>query len=229
MTAAGKLRIAIPAIHGSLALLLGLTLLYLHAAMSNPLFEALAVGIAILLSAAALILAAITDWFAALTAGMKKLHRVTFYLLAGIAFALAGIFLGAYPLVPLQWLVIFAIIHALAFGISALAYAARAGHHSQKRRAMYFFGAVSILFSGAMAGLIRNPTDSSATAILGWYLCFVGAKMLFFAWEARPVRFMPDSPRQPEEKDRQTRSAIQSAADRVHTQPAKQNAHAHHR
>jgi hypothetical protein len=52
---------------------------------------------------------------------------------------------------------------------------------------MYFFGTVSILFSGIMFGLIRVLGNRSATAVLGWYLCFVGAKMLFFAWDSHRV------------------------------------------
>lgn len=192
MTIESKLRTVVLAIHGSAALLLGLCLLYLHAMMTNLLFEVFAVVIAILFCAAALILAAIMDWFAAFTAEMKRLHQVTFYLLAGVAFALAGVFLGTYPLVTMEWLVIFAVVHALIFGISAFVYAFRANHHPQKRHAMYFFGAISILFSGVMGGLMRYLDESSATAVLGWYLCFVGAKMLFFAWEFQRAETMTD-------------------------------------
>lgn len=221
MTTTDKLRTVVLAIHGSLALLLGLALLYLHATMTNLLFEAFAVLIAVLLSAAALILAAITDWFAALTAGMKKLHRVTFYLLSGIAFALAGVFLGSYPLVTMQWLVIFAVVHALAFGIFAFLYAARAHHHVRKRRAMYLFGTISILFSGTMAGMVRNLDDPSATGVLGWYLCFVGMKMLFVAWEPWYLPAIPAGQLQPGEKKRQDLTSATSAAGNVRQHPAK--------
>lgn len=186
-----QVRSGVLVIHGVLALFLGLAFFYLRATMTNLLFEAVAVAIAILLSAAALILAAIVDWFAAFNAGMKRAHRFTFYL-AGVTFALAGAFLGGYPLISMQWLVVFAAIHALAFGISAFVFAYKTSHHSWECRAMYFFGTISLLFSGTMAGLVRDLDDRSATALLGGYLCFVGTKMLFFAWDLHRVITITD-------------------------------------
>jgi hypothetical protein len=51
--------------HGSLAICLGAALLYLSAAMTNRLFEAIALVIAVLLASTALILGALADWVAA--------------------------------------------------------------------------------------------------------------------------------------------------------------------
>jgi uncharacterized membrane protein HdeD (DUF308 family) len=179
-----KIRAAVLTIHGFLALSLGLAFFYLRATMTNMFFEAFAVIGALMLSAAALILAAITDWFAAFTSGMKSIHRITFYLLAGIAFALAGIFVGSYPTVYLQWLVVFAALHALAFGISALVFALNARHDRFARRSMWLFGTISVLFSGTMAGWIKYLDDRTAITLLGLYLCFVGLKMLYLAWNS---------------------------------------------
>lgn len=179
-----NMRTGVLTIHGGIALVLGLSFFYLSATMTNPLFEALAVIGAIMLATVALVLAAITDWFAAFSAGMKSAHRLTFYLLAGIAFALAGLFIGYYPDVYLRWLVAFAALHALIFGISAFAFALSAHHHKLERRAMYVFGTGSVLFSGAMAGWIAFLDDRSAIALLGAYLFFVGTKLLFFAWSS---------------------------------------------
>lgn len=192
MTTAIKIRTGVLAVHGALALGLGLTFFYLRATMTNLLFEAIAITIAILLSAAALILAAITDWFAAFSEGITHLHRFTFYALGGLAFVLTGFFLGYYPQVSMQVLVWFAVIHALAFGVSALAFAFKAHHHPLERRAMYLFGTASVVFSGVMAGWVRDLDNLSATAVLGWYLCFVGVKMLFFAWDSHRTAAITD-------------------------------------
>jgi Short repeat of unknown function (DUF308) len=186
-----SVRTGVLTIHGILALGLGLVFFYLSATMTNLFFDVLAIIVAIMLAAAALILAAITDWFAAFSSGMKSVHRVIFYLLAGIAFALAGVFLSYYPSVYMQWLVAFAAIHALAFGISALVFGFSADDHQFKRRAMYFFGTTSVLFSGVMAGWIRYLDERSATAVLGTYLCFVGLKILFFAWNSHHDAMKP--------------------------------------
>jgi MFS family permease len=186
-----SIRTGVLTIHGVLALGLGLAFFYLSATMTNMFFEAFAVIVAIMLAAAALTLAAITDWFAAFSSGMKSVHRITFYLLAGIAFALAGVFLAYYPDVYMQWLVAFAAIHALAFGISALVFAFNAQHYPRERRAMFAFGSMSVLFSGAMAGWIKYLDDRSATVMFGAYLCFVGLKILFFAWNSHHAAMKP--------------------------------------
>ena len=179
-----NIRTGVLTIHGALALGLGVAFFYLHATMTNALFDVIAIVIAVMLAAAALILAAITDWFAAFSSGMKSVHRISFYLLAGVAFGLAGLFLGYYPAVYMQWLAIFAVIHALAFGVSALVFAFNAHQQPLERGAMYVFGSISVLFSGAMAGWIKYLDDRSATLLLGCYLCFVGIKVLFFAWNS---------------------------------------------
>lgn len=187
------IRTRVLAVHGSLAVGLGLVFLYLHATMTNLLFEVLAIVIALMLAAAAFLIAAFTDWFAAFDGGIKKhVHRFIFYLLGGLAFALTGVFLGYYPEVTMPLLVAFAAVHALAFGVSGLLLARKAKHHKLEHRAMYLFGVLSVLFSATMAALYRTLDNASATAVLGAYLCFVGAKLLFAAWDvhhaAKPAK-----------------------------------------
>lgn len=184
MAISRNLRTGVLAIHGGIALILGFAFLYLSATMTNPLFQALAVVAAIMLATAALVLAAITDWFAAFSAGMKSAHRLTFYLLAGMAFALAGVFIGYYPQVYMQWLVGFAALHALVFGTSAFGFALSTEHHKLERIAMAALGTVSVLFSGGLAAWIQYLNDQTAVALLGAYLFFIGIKLLFFAWNS---------------------------------------------
>lgn len=178
-----KSRARVLAIHGILALCLGMALLFLSGTMTNLIFEALAVVIAILLAAMALILAAVADWFAAWSEGTKHLHRLTFYLCAGLALALAGVFLGTYSQVTVQWLVLLAAIHALVFGFLGFTLAWKENHHALERRSMYIFATISVLFSALMAALFEQLDDPSATTMLGIYLCFVAAKQFFLAWD----------------------------------------------
>ncbi len=192
MLSAIKIRTYVLTVHGLLAIGLGLAFLYLHTVMTSQFFEAAAIVIAILLSAGALLLAAIVEWFAAFSEWMKHVHRLTFQLLAGVAFALAGVFLGYYPQITLQWLVGFAAIYALASGISAFSFAFKAKHHPRERGLMYIFGTASVLFSGIMAGLSRNMDNPLAIASLGAYLCLVGTKMLFFAWDFHRIVSMTE-------------------------------------
>jgi uncharacterized membrane protein HdeD (DUF308 family) len=192
MLTAIKIRTYVLAIHGSLAIGLGLAFLYLHAVMTNLFFEAAVIVVAIMLLAGALLLAAISEWFAAFSEWMKHVHRVIFQLLAGIAFAFVGFSLGYYPQITLQWLVVFAAIYAVASGISAFSFAFKAKHHPRERRVMYIFGTASVLFSGMMAGLSRNMDNPLAIALLGAYLCLVGTKMLFFAWDFHRIVSMTE-------------------------------------
>jgi len=182
-----KLQQRILVIHGVLALCLALSLLYLRTTMTNQIFEAIAVVLAIILAAAALVLAGIADWFAAWSEGTKHLHRLTFYLLAGLALALTGVFLGLYSEVSMQRLVIFAASHAVAFGVLALALSSRAGRHPLERRAVYLAGVLSILFSGTMTALSTQLDERAATTVLGVYFGFVGTKLLLLAWISHRV------------------------------------------
>ncbi|HTY83998.1 MAG TPA: hypothetical protein VMB19_07255 [Silvibacterium sp.] len=168
--------------HGALALCLGATLLYLSAAMTNRIFEAIAVVIAVLVASTALMLGALADWVAAWGEGTKHLQRSVFYLLSGVAFATAGAFLGIYAPISLQWLILLAAIHAFAFGMLGIVIGLRAKRHGWEQRAVFLFGAVSIAFSGAMTALARQLDNRSVTCLLGIYFCFVGVKLLFLAW-----------------------------------------------
>ena len=175
------IRTRVLATHGVLALCLGLALLYVGANMDSGYFEVPDVALAIGLSAGALILAALSDWFAAFRAGLKHFHQLKFYLLGGAAFALAGVTLILYTKVTLEWLVLLASFHALASGVFGIVFAWKAKHHKQERLILYLFSGLSVLFAVAMAALIEYQHDRSATLTLGAYMCFVGVKMFFFS------------------------------------------------
>jgi hypothetical protein len=176
-----QLRILIA--HGALSLCLGAALLYLSAAMTNRVFEAIAVVLAILMASTALVLGALADWVAAWGEGTKHLQRSAFYLLSGLAFATAGAYLGIYAPISLEWLILLAAIHALAFGLLGIAVAVRARHHGWEAWAVFAFGVASVMFSAAMAGLARQFANREATMVLGLYFCFVGVKLAFLTWD----------------------------------------------
>lgn len=179
-----RIHLRILVIHGVLAFWLGLALFYLRATMTNWFFEGIAVVFAILLAATSLILGGIADWMAAWWEGSKHLNRLTFYLFAGLVSALAGAFLGIYLPFSMQWLLLLAALHALFFGLLSFSLAWKAKHHGGfERRAMYLFGAASVIFSGTMASLATRLDNRGAAAILGVYFCFVSMRLLFLAWQ----------------------------------------------
>jgi energy-converting hydrogenase Eha subunit E len=111
-----------------------------------------------------------------------NLQRSAFYLLSGLAFATAGAYLGIYASISLQWLILLAAVHALAFGLLGLVIALRSNCHGWNRRVVFLFGAASVVFSGALAGLAKQLENRDATRLLGVYFCFVGVKLFFLAW-----------------------------------------------
>lgn len=182
MLKALNIQLRILVAHGALALCLGAALLYLSAAMTNRLIEAIAVVIAILMASTALLLGALADWAAAWGEGTKHLQRSAFYLLSGLAFATAGAYIGIYAPISLEWLILLAAIHALAFGLLGIAIALRAKRHGWEARSVFLFGAASVMFSGVLAGLAKQLDNRRATGLLGAYCCFVGLKLFFLAW-----------------------------------------------
>lgn len=182
MTSSIQNRSRILIAHGSLALCLGLALFYLRAVMTNRLFEALAVAIVLVLVAVTLILSGVVDWYAAWSEGLRHLQRLSFSVLAGLAMAVAGIFLGVYSEICMPILLLIAAFHALAFGLLAIIVAWKTAHHGLERSALYLFGMVSVAFSIVMTGVSTKLDNHLATTALGAYLCFVAAKLFCVAW-----------------------------------------------
>jgi MFS family permease len=182
MLKALNIQLRILVAHGALAACLGAALLYLNAAMTNWIFEGIAVVMAVLMASAALILGALADCAAAWGEGTRYLQRAAFYLLSALAFAIAGAFLGVYAPLSLQWLILLAAIHALVFGLLGLAIALRAKRDGWERRLVFLFGMISVAFSAVLAALARHLNNRESTGLLGIYFCFVGAKLFFLAW-----------------------------------------------
>lgn len=180
-----QLRTLLFAVHGGVALVCGLAVLYLSLLAENPFFSAMAIVIALVLCGAAITLAGIADWFAAAEAGRRNLRQILLYGLAGICFVAAGSFLGFSSSAALQILLLLVIAHGLIFGALGLVSAVRLKHKGVDAAVIAFFGLLSIAIAGWMGGRIRDWTDRSALLWVGAYLCLVGAKLFFFAGDER--------------------------------------------
>jgi predicted ferric reductase len=172
-------------IHGVLSLLAGGTLFYLRRLSSNPFFSAIAVVIALVLCGAALGLAGVADWFAAMETSRRSLQQILLYTLAGLSFVAAGAFLGFTASGTLHILLLLTVAHGLLFGALALGAAFRMRQIHWNSMLMGAFGVASILLAGWIAGLVHTMDDRSALGWVGGYLCLVGLKLFFFAGEER--------------------------------------------
>ncbi|MFT4111865.1 hypothetical protein [Silvibacterium sp.] len=171
-------------VHGVLSLLLGAAFLYVGATITNLFFEALAVIVVLVLSAAALLLAAITDWLAAIGEGPLRRHSFVLYTGSGAVMAVTAVVLGYAPQATTEWLMGLGSAHALLFGSISLLLGTRVRRHHAEQRMLVAAGGLSILLSGAIAGLaVSGASVAAQIALLGAYLLFAGGKMLFLAYE----------------------------------------------
>ena len=102
----------------------------------------------------------------------KHLNRLTLPVCWACFPALAGAFLGIYLPFSMQWLLLLAALHALFFGLLSFSLAWKAKHTGGfERRAMYLFGAASVIFPAAMVVSATRLDNRGAAAILGVYFC----------------------------------------------------------
>jgi hypothetical protein len=182
-----KIRTYVLSIQGVMILGLGLVFLYLRANMTDEVFNVVDAGIAILLTVAALIVAALADWIAALGEGVEHFRRFTFYLLAGFGLLMGGAFLTYSHYRTLALMLSFAGVHALIYSMSVFSFQLGHLHRAHHRGLLYLSGGVSLLFAITMIAFATSDNDKLATALIGAYLCFVGGRMLHQAWRLYEV------------------------------------------
>jgi hypothetical protein len=177
-----RIRAFVLVVQGVLILALGLFFLYLRANMTDAVFDVVDVGVAILLTVAALVIAALADWIAALGEGVEHFRRFTFYMLGGLGLLMGSGFLVYSHYRTLALMLMFAAAHALVHSMSVFSFQLSHLHRSHHRGVVYVTGGLSLLFAVAMAAFATSDNDKMATALIGAYLCFVGARMLHQSW-----------------------------------------------
>jgi hypothetical protein len=182
-----KIRAFVLAIQGVMILALGLVFLYLRANMTDEVSDIVEIGVAILLTVAALIVAALADWIAALGEGVEHFRRFTFYMLMGFGLLMGGAFLVYSHYRTLALMLMFAAAHALVYSMSVFSFQMSHLHRSHHRGLLYLSAGISLIFAVAMAAFATSDDDKVAAALIGAYLCFVGARMLHQSWRLHGV------------------------------------------
>jgi uncharacterized membrane protein YfcA len=182
-----KIRSYVLVIQGVLILGLGVVFLYLRANMREEVFDVVDVGIAIMLTVAALIIAALADWIAALGEGVEHFRRFAFYLLCGFGLLMACAFLVYSHYRTLALMLSFAGVHALVYAMSVFSFQLSHLHRAHHRSLLFASGGVSLLFAIAMIFFATSNDDELATLLIGAYLCFAGARMLHQSWRLHEV------------------------------------------
>jgi len=182
-----KIRSYVLAIQGVMILGLGVVFLYLRANMREEVFDVVDVGIAIVLTVAALIVAALADWIAALGEGVEHFRRFAFYLLCGFGLLMSCAFLAYSHYRTLALMLSFAGVHALVYAMSVFSFQLSHLHRAHHRGLLFVSGGVSLLFAIAMITFATSDNDKLATLLIGAYLCFVGVRMLHQSWRLLEV------------------------------------------
>jgi hypothetical protein len=177
-----KIRGFVLAIQGFMILALGLFFLYLRVNMTDEAFDIVDVGVAILLTLAALVVSALADWIAALGEGVEHFRRFTFYLLLGLGVLMAGGFLVYSHYRTLALMLMFAAAHALIYSMSVFSFQLSHLHRAHHRGLLYLSAGISLAFAVAMAAFATADSNKLAAALIGTYLCFVGVRMLHQSW-----------------------------------------------
>src|SRR5580698_8753303 len=117
-----KIRAYVLLVQGGMILALGLAFLYLRADMTDSIFDIGDVVVAVMLTVAALVVAALADWIAALGEGAEHFRRFTFYLLMGLGLLMAVGFLVYSHYRTLALMLTFAAAHALIYSMSVFSF-----------------------------------------------------------------------------------------------------------
>lgn len=177
-----NLRATLLFVHGALALNLGLILFYLHAIMTNPLFEAIAIASAVVFAGTALLLAAVADWVAAaLSTAGRRLHQAWLYSLSGFAAVVVLAVVFARAETALYLLLMLAALQAAITGTYMLAVAVRMHHAGVERGILFALGSGSVVLASLIGLFGWHFSERTATAWLGACLCLAGAKTLFLS------------------------------------------------
>lgn len=164
-------------IQGILMIGLGLTLFWVSTTMTNVLFVAAGCIVAVLLTAACLLLAGVIDCIGGLTIRSGHRRELHLYLLFGATATIAGLFFWLSPFASVQILVGLAGVQALFLGTWDLRLATHLKDHLRERRALHILGAISLAF-GFMLVASMELASRSALMLLACYLTCIGIHLV---------------------------------------------------
>jgi uncharacterized membrane protein HdeD (DUF308 family) len=195
-----SIRFTLVVVHGIAMLALGLAILYIRATMTNIVFEAFGSIFALLLIAASLLFSSVLDWVCAAGCGPRHIRELRRYLFLSLLTAGVGLFFVIYPAASIEMLCYLSAAYALLLGIGKLQFAYHWECEQRQKRILYVFGAITICFSGGLAG-IASQEERAAISMLGAYSIFVGIQMLVTVSYLYRVRMSPVQKTIPEGQD----------------------------
>jgi hypothetical protein len=162
---------------GILMIALGLTLFWVSSTMTNILFVATGCVVAVLLTAAGLLLVGVIDAIGGLAlhkGHRRELHLYLFFAATAMA---AGLFFWISPWGSVQLLALLAGLQGLFWGGWDLRFASHLKDHPRERRALRWMGAVTLVL-GVLLIIGLELTSRGALLLLATYVTYIGVHIL---------------------------------------------------
>lgn len=171
-------------LEGILMIGLGLTLFWLSTTMTNVLFDAAGCIVAVLLTAAGLLLFGVIDCIAGLAIHRGHRRELHLYLTLAATSTAVGLFFWLSPWGSVQLLSLLAGIQGLLWGAWDLRFASHLYDHPRERRAMRLLGVGTIVLGLILiAGM--GLTSRGALLVLATYAIYIGIYILMLGLYTR--------------------------------------------
>ena len=177
MVREAKVHATILIVQGILMIALGLALFWVRFTMTNILFEATGTVVAVLLTAAGLLLIGVIDGIGGLALHHGHRRELHFYLFFAALAMGAGLFFWLSPWGSVQILAVLAGLHGLIWGGWDLRFASHLRDHPREQKAMRVMGAITLAL-GALLVIGMELTSRSALFLLAAYVTYIGIHIL---------------------------------------------------
>jgi uncharacterized membrane protein HdeD (DUF308 family) len=177
MVREAKVHTTVLVAQGILMIALGLALFWVRSTMTNIVFEATGCVVAVLLTAASLLLIGVIDCIAGVALHHGHRRELHFYLFFAALAMGAGLFFWMSPWGSVQLLAVLAGLQGLIWGGWDLRFASHLHDHPRERKALRLLGAITLAL-GVLLVIAMEFTSRGALFLLASYVTYIGIHIL---------------------------------------------------
>lgn len=177
MVREAKVHTTVLVAQGILMIALGLALFWVRSTMTNIVFEATGCVVAVLLTAAGLLLIGVIDCIAGFALHRGHRRELHFYLFFAALAMGAGLFFWMSPWGSVQLLTVLAGLQGLIWGGWDLRFASHLRDHPRERKSLQLLGAITLAL-GVLLVIAMEFTSRGALFLLASYVTYIGIHIL---------------------------------------------------
>ena len=177
MVREAKVHTTVLVAQGILMIALGLALFWVRSTMTNIVFEATGCIVAVLLTAAGLLLIGVIDAIGGLALHHGHRRELHFYLFFAALAMGAGLFFWVSPWGSVQMLAVLAGLQGLIWGGWDLRFASHMRDHPRERKSLRLLGAITLAL-GVLLVVAMEFTSRGALFLLAMYVTYIGIHIL---------------------------------------------------